>query len=210
MEFPDVVYIKLKVAPASFGDFCGRDFSVVKQNRVFQQQVGNTVAGLFTATLDRELLVTAARATTWFILEVVTEETAKFPLVRSLDQREVVFPDVQVFAIGPWRLVPDIGVTTCSPEKRRHRAANSSVRVRKNCRNLGSDFILQRLGFRRGGDDDVVAGDRELEFVDGFGGDRVRQFTAKLWLGWLQSDASVGYESRPRSFRKHRGGSTSR
>ncbi len=114
---------------------------------------------LLAASLNRKLLITTTCAVARLVFEVVTKETAELPLVRSFNEGEVVFPTVEVFTIGPGRLVPDVRVTACAPEKRWNSAANGAVTVREDRRNLGSNLILQRLRVRRSGDDDVVAGD---------------------------------------------------
>ena len=87
------------------------------------------MTGLFTASLNRRLLVTTTSADARLVFEVVTEEGAEFQVVISLDQREVVFPDIEIFAIGPRSLVPDVGVSTRTPEQRRNRAADVAVRA---------------------------------------------------------------------------------
>src|SRR6185503_13363405 len=99
----------------------------VEKHGVFQQQVRNAVQCLLAASLNCKLLITTARAVARFVFEVVTKEAAELPLVRSLNQREVVFPDIKVFTIGPGRLVPDVRITACTPEKRRNSAADQSV-----------------------------------------------------------------------------------
>src|SRR6185369_7350836 len=172
MNLPRIVCIELEVMPTAVTDFGVRDLGVVEQRRIFQQQVGDAVSGNFATTLNRKLLVTTTRAAAGLILEVVTEETAELQIVCTGDQREVVFPDVKVFAVLPRRLVPDVGVTTRAPEQRRRSAANRTV-VREDRRELGSDFGLQRFRSRVGRDDDVVAGDRELELVYRFRRQRV-------------------------------------
>ena len=81
MNLPRVVAIELEVVPTSVADFGFRDLGVVELHRVFQQQVGDAVSGLLATTLNRELVVAAARAAAWLILEVVTEETAELQIV---------------------------------------------------------------------------------------------------------------------------------
>src|SRR6185436_14509600 len=167
MHFPGVICVKLPVAPAAFRDFRCLDLGVIQEHCVADEQVGNTVTGLLAAALNRSSLVTATSAAARLVFEVVTKQAAELPLVRSLNEREVVFPDIEVFTIGPGSLVPDVGVTTCTPEKRRDSAADGAVRVRKHCGDPGSDLILQRLRYRCSSDDDVVTRDRKLKFVDG-------------------------------------------
>src|SRR5687768_8875259 len=183
MHLPGVIYIKLEITPAAFGDFRGRDLGVVKKNCVAEQQVGNTVTGLLTAALNRCLLITTACANARLILEIVTEESPEFQVVRSLNQGEVVFPDIEIFAILPRSLVPDVCITAGAPEERRYRASNVSVRFREDRRNGGSDLVFECLAVRRRGDDDVVAGDRKLKFVDGFRRQSVRQLNCKTMAG---------------------------
>src|SRR5829696_3682918 len=166
MHFPGIVYIELVIAPTTFSNFRRGNFSVVKKNRVSEQQVSNTVTGLFAASLDRSLLTTATGANAWLVFEVMTEQGAEFQIVRSGNQGEIIFPDVKVFAILPWGLVPDVRVAACTPEKRWDGAADASVRIRKNCWYLGRDFLFKSLALGRGIDDDVVAGNGELEFVN--------------------------------------------
>src|SRR5687768_13949772 len=108
MDLVGVVHVELIIAPATFSNFGGLDFGVVKENGVTQQQVGDAVTGLLTATLNRRLLVTTARANTRLVLEVMAEKTADFQIVVPEHHRKVVFPDVEIFTIGPRRLVPDI------------------------------------------------------------------------------------------------------
>src|SRR5262245_58454759 len=95
------------------------------------------------------------------------------------DQGDVVFPDVQVFAIGPWSLVPDIGVTTRAPEQRWNRSADVSVLLRKYGRNRCCDLIFKRLTLRARANDDVVAGDGELEIVNHVRRQRIGQLNRK-------------------------------
>src|SRR5215213_2490634 len=116
MHFPRVVCIELKITPTSVSDVSSFYLRVVNENGILEQQVGNTVTRLQTATLDGGLLITTAAANTRFVFEVVTEEAAELPFVRSLNQREVVFPDIEVFAIRPGGLMPDIGISTSTPE----------------------------------------------------------------------------------------------
>src|SRR5688572_13885106 len=111
MKLPRVVHVKLKIAPAAFSDFGVCYFSVVEKNGVPEQQVGDAVQGLFPAALDSQLLVTTTRTPARLIFEVMTVESANFQIVRSEHQREIVFPNVKIFTIGPWRLVPYIRVT---------------------------------------------------------------------------------------------------
>ena len=67
--------------PATISDFSSSDFAVVEQHRIFEQEIGNTVERLLTASLNRRLLITAARAAARLIFEVVAEQTTKLPLV---------------------------------------------------------------------------------------------------------------------------------
>src|SRR5688500_11487769 len=97
--------------------------------------------------LDCHLLVTTSRTRAGLVFEVVTEETADFQIVVAEDQREVVFPDVEIFTIGPRRLVPDVGITAGAPKERRDLSANLLVAMREHGRNLRRDLVLQRLGF---------------------------------------------------------------
>src|SRR5689334_8883045 len=146
--------------PTTISNFRGGDFAVIHEHGVFEQEVGDTVTGLQATSLNRNLLVATTGAVAGLVFEVMTEQAAKLPLVRALNQREVIFPDIEVFTIGPRRLVPDVGVSALTPEKRRNSTANRAVAVvREDGRNLGSDLILQRLRLRRSSDDDVVAGD---------------------------------------------------
>src|SRR6185369_13012978 len=94
VHFPGVVSIKLPIAPAAIRNFRSRDLGVVQEHRVLEQQVSNAIQGLLAASLNRRLLVTTTRAVAGLVFEVVTEETAELPLVRSLNEREVVFPDI--------------------------------------------------------------------------------------------------------------------
>src|SRR5215203_4930577 len=179
MELPCVVHIKLGITPATFSDLCRRDFSVVKQNSVAEQKVCNTVTSLLAAALNRSLLIATARANARLVLEIVTEESTKLQVMRARNEREIIFPNIEILAVVPGRLVPDVCVTACSPEERRDRAANVSICFRKHGRYCRCDFIFQRLAFRRRGDNDVVTGDRKLKFVNGPRRQRIRQLNGK-------------------------------
>src|SRR5215211_5849613 len=116
MHFPGVVCVELKITPTSVSDVSSFYLGVVNQNGILEQQVGNTVPSLQPATLNGRLLITAAAANAGFIFEVVTKEAAKLQVVRSLYEREVVLPNVEVFTIRPGRLMPNVGISTCTPE----------------------------------------------------------------------------------------------
>src|SRR5688572_6235441 len=113
MNLVCVVHVELEILPTTVSGFRGRDLGVIKEHGVSEQKVANTVPGLLTASLNRRLLIAAARADTRLVLVVVTKQSADLQIVRSKNQREVIFPNVEIFAIGPWRLVPDVRVTTC-------------------------------------------------------------------------------------------------
>ena len=81
MQLPRVVYIKLEVAPASLSNFGILYLGVISQGRIAEQQVGNTVAGVYTAALDSCLLITATTTDARFVFKVVTEESAEFQVV---------------------------------------------------------------------------------------------------------------------------------
>ena len=79
MNLVRVVYVDLEILPATF-NFCGRDLGVVKEDRVSEQQVADTVKGLLAASLNRGLLVSCS-APARFVFEVMTEQSADLEIV---------------------------------------------------------------------------------------------------------------------------------
>src|SRR5215212_2547250 len=116
MQLPRVIRIKLVITPTSVSDVSCLYLGIVNKNSILEQQVGNTVASLLTASLNGGLLITTAAANARFVFEVVTEEPTKLQVVRSLYEREVIFPNVEIFTVRPRRLVPDVGISACTPE----------------------------------------------------------------------------------------------
>src|SRR5215213_1813663 len=116
MYLPSVVCVELKVTPTSVSYVSSFYLGVVNKDGILKQQVGNTVPSLQAATLNGRLLITTAAANAGFVFEVVTEEATKFQVVRSLYEREVVLPNVEILTIRPGGLMPDVGISTCTPE----------------------------------------------------------------------------------------------
>src|SRR5215467_3093912 len=112
MNLPGVVAVEFVIVPTPIGDFRVGDFRVVDEYGVFEEQVGNTVTGLQAAALNGLLLVTTTCADARLVFVIVAEESAKLEIVRTGDQREVIFPDVKIFAVLPRSLVPDVCVST--------------------------------------------------------------------------------------------------
>ena len=83
--------------------------------------------------------------------------------MRSDHLREVVLPDEKILVIGPWRLVPQISITTGSPADSRNASA---FYPREDCREGGRNCGVERLTRIARSDKDVVAGARELKFVN--------------------------------------------
>src|SRR5215212_5427317 len=106
MQLPRVIRIKLVITPTSVSDVSCLYLGVVNKNSILEQQVGNTVTSLQTASLNGGLLITTAAADAGFVFEVVTKEPAELQIVRSLYEREVIFPNVEIFAVRPRRLMP--------------------------------------------------------------------------------------------------------
>src|SRR5262249_9486473 len=78
--------------------------------------------------------------------------------------------------------------------ERRDCAADGSIpTLRKDCRNLRSDLVFERLSLWIGRDDDVVTGGRELKFVDGLRRNRIRQLHHKAvaWLATIRGNGRV-------------------
>src|SRR2546422_6776583 len=136
-------------------------FGVVSDGNVFEQYVGHRMASM---ALRRGNGVKLITADVGLILLVPAVECSDLEVVGSNDFREVIFPDKEVFAILPWRLVPQRFVTTWPPYKTRECRA---LWMREDGRENALNGVVERLRARAGVDEDIVAGTRKLKLVDG-------------------------------------------
>src|SRR5262245_2575298 len=109
------------------------DLGVVNERKVFYQQVSYTVAGLVTTSTYGVGLIATGCPNTRFVFEVVSEKSAEFHFMISNHFREVVFPNIEILAIIPGRLVPE-RVLPAGPPEHWRRTVPCVIVMWKHCR----------------------------------------------------------------------------
>src|SRR6266566_2302962 len=159
IQFVGIVSVEFKVMPPTERRLVMVNFGVASKWYVFEEQLGDGVAGVRARTT---ILGNAVSALSQFVLDIVACQTAKLEIVGTGYLGEVVFPNEEVFVILPRRLMPKSRISISTPVCRQAHAC----RFREDCRKLRRDVVIQGLARFVGRDLNVVAGARELELVD--------------------------------------------
>src|SRR5262249_49838393 len=103
-----------------------------------------------------------ASAVWLLVLDVMADQASKLQAMTAPHLGVVIFPDPEVLVILPRRLMPERRVTLSSPTNSWEARPSSP---REDCWKLGRDLFVKALSVGVGGDEDVVARLRKLEFV---------------------------------------------